>query len=97
MARKEQLLALIKEGKTTVATMLSPDDSNYVKWKEKVKTVIRREYGEDSAEYRAITGVDRTGVAVIGNATNAALLNQAKKRTQDKIAKLEAWAELEDK
>lgn len=97
MTRKEQLLALIKEGGTIMATMLSPDDSNYVKWKEKVNTVIRREYGEDSAEYRAITGVDRTVVAVTGNTTNAALLNRAKKRTQDKIAKLEAWAELEDK
>lgn len=96
MTKKESLQSLVNEGKQAIATMSSPDDQNFLKWKEKVKTVIRRIFDEDSAEYREITEINRAYLAGAAISTDAEILDQAKKDAQRKIAKLEAWAELEE-
>lgn len=75
--------------------MSSPDDQNFLKWTEKVKTVIRRIYNEDSPECREITEINRASLAMAAISNNAEILDQNKKDARRKIIMLEAWAELE--
>lgn len=96
MAEKELLQELAKEGKQAIATMNSCDDPNFMKWEEKTKTSIRRIYKEDSPEYKEIMAVNGTSRALAPFSTDAEILDRAKKDAQRKIAKLEAWAELEE-
>lgn len=95
MTKKESLQNLVNEGTQVIATMSSPDDQNFLKWKEKSKTTIRRLFGMESEEYKEITAPNGAFVALAAISTDAEILDRAKKDAQRKIAKLEAWAELE--
>lgn len=96
MNRKEKLEQLIDEGKRILHFNSHNNEHDYLVWKEKVETIIGREYGKDSIEYEKIKNISSKLQAISYNLNNGFSIEKQNDVISRILIKLEAWASVEE-